>query len=121
MNLLFEHSHYFIPFGICYLFIAYNDFAKNTGLSIGAFFLKYAEYLNMFGFFMCGWALIESFIKIKWFSPIIVLVIGFFIGFTIIRVFKSWTQLLAILLGIVSFFIIGIPHARFLKIVTNYF
>jgi len=116
MNFLIQHSHYFIPLSVSLMFSTYKGYAQQKGWSIGTFFDSKEVYLVLAGWIFGVWALVESFVVIRWFSPLVVFVIAFAISFTLTNIFKSWAQLVSIVLGIISFYILCLPHKFFLKL-----
>lgn len=116
MNFLLEHSHYFIPLSITVMFSTYKGYAQQHGWAIGTFFDTKEVYLILAGKLLGLWALIESFIVIKWYSPLVILVLGIAISFIITNILKSWAQLFSLVFGVASFFLLCLPHKSFLKL-----
>ena len=77
--------------------VSYDTFARARGWPVGEVFAKDASFVKLFAVIAGIWAVGKSFFVLHWWSPLVVLVLGWLLAFIITLVFKSWTQFLVFL------------------------
>ena len=86
-----------ITFGCSFILIGYEDDAKIRGWPVVAWLSGDAPFLKLLAFVTVLLTLGVPFYLYSWWSPFVVLIVGFLFGFTSTQILKSKVQFVAIL------------------------
>jgi hypothetical protein len=108
MNLvLLKYAVLIATFGSGFILVGYEDHARMRGWPVGALLAGDAPPMKLLAFACMLVSVIVAFFSFSWWSPLVVIGIGFVAAFAISEVLKSWVQFLA-MAGAVAGFILSL-------------
>jgi hypothetical protein len=103
-----------VTFGSAFVFVGYEDYARARGLPLGERFAG-ASLLKIVSLLMLIVSLGISFYVYRWWSPFIVLVLGFTFGFLSLLLLKQRMQVIAALGSVIG----GLLCLTYVLLVNN--
>ena len=94
-----------VAFGSAFVIIGYEDHARVKGWPLGSWLAGDAPFLKILAIVTMLTALGIAFYVYKWWSPLIVFVLGFVFGFFATGILKSRVQLFAIIGAVIGWFL----------------
>lgn len=91
------------------LCITYDSMARAKGWPVGVLLSKDASLPKITAFITAIWILIKSFLILHWWSPIVILIAGWFLGFFLTMLIRKMVQPICII-GIFPAFLFTILY-----------
>jgi hypothetical protein len=92
-----------MTFGSGLVLIGYEDHARMRGWPVGALLAGDAPFMKLLAVVCMLSSVAISFFAFHWWSPLVVIALGFCLGFFASQLLKSWVQLPAMLGAIAGF------------------
>lgn len=94
---LIGHLIFVVAVAFAIVCISYQSFARARGWPVGELLSRDASVPRIFAFVTIVWALVKSFLLFHWWSPLLIVVVGWSLAFTLTMILKKHAQTLCIL------------------------
>ena len=91
------HLFFIAAVSIAIAVISYDSFAQSQGWPVGSILRSDASTPKIVSFVLIGWALIKAIFVFHWWSPVLILALGWFLALGLVLTLKKNTQVLCIL------------------------
>ena len=102
---MFEYIIFILSMSISVICISYSLYAIGVGWTVGEILSKDDSIVKIVSFINGIWILIKTFLMFNWWTPIIIFLVGWALGFILIIIFKQKVQWIGII-GICPAFIL---------------
>lgn len=77
--------------------ISYDSMARTKGWSVGEILAKDASLPKIAAFVTAPWILVKSFMVFSWWSPIVILIVGWLLAFILVMMLRKNVQFVCII------------------------